>query len=306
MRRDENDVHRCTITGMRLSLRLTLVFVVGAAVIVGLLSGCAAKARTHLTIVASRGIGEFDYWVSCDPPRGNVRHPAAICARISVEPRFATAKPGRDHSCPSDTPGVRISGVLAGKRVSNVMSGCREGSYAGAWASYVGLPLYPLERTSGNASGGSGVGNWNGARGIEVTYHEGGTFAVVFTLKNVSDTPMTISRVYNGGTGPALVQLIGVRIVHFLLPKGDLLSTTMQRPFGPLPALRPVLIRPHERAQVQENFRMGNCRTFRPGSREVYNRRVILDLTWKDGAGGEPIALKGDQLTITVPVCRAQ
>ena len=121
---------------MRLSRRFTLVFLVLAVGVVGLLSSCGGEARTHLTIVASRDLGEHDYWVSCDPSEGSVRDPAALCARILSEPRLVTAKAGADHSCPSGTPGVHIKGVFEGKRVNSIMSECQYGveGYAIEWA----------------------------------------------------------------------------------------------------------------------------------------------------------------------------
>lgn len=72
-----------------------------------LAAGCGGhSAVTRLTIQS----GDSAYDLSCDPPRGTVADPPAVCHALAREPELLVGGPGIEHSCPQ-APSQKVVGV---------------------------------------------------------------------------------------------------------------------------------------------------------------------------------------------------
>jgi hypothetical protein len=139
--------------------------------------------------------------------------------------------------------------------------------------------------------------------GVRLRYLDHGYFAIQFPVENVSSRPITITAIAARSGRLALLHLVGVRLTKAPPPpKGDSPAASELGPLTALPAPRAYTIPPRGTAEIQENFQMGNCRAFAPGSVHTYNRRIFISFT--SGAGeieGMPFDLPGDQLTLRAP-----
>ena len=162
------------------------------------------------------------------------------------------------------------------------------------------VPQWPLQGVGGRVVEGAAVIS-NGRMGTRLRYIDGSRVALAYLVENVSSVSVTIASITLPSVIRSPVRLIGVRLGR-LLESGEaalrawLVAPTM------LASPASYTLRPHEKLAVQENFQIGGCRAFVPGSTHTYDDAFRLDLRIANGEiSGLPLNLSGDTLTITVP-----
>jgi hypothetical protein len=111
--------------------------------IASIVAGCggAGRSSTELRVHLFRAYaGVADYTVRCDPNGSTVKDPDGVCVALRHAPgllRFHAA--GWDHPCPG-APGVRVTGISAGRTVAVTFAPCKTGQeqWATRWMHLVG------------------------------------------------------------------------------------------------------------------------------------------------------------------------
>ena len=162
------------------------------------------------------------------------------------------------------------------------------------------VPQWPLQGVGGRVVEGAAVIS-NGRMGTRLRYIDGSRVALAYLVENVSSVPVTIASITLPSVIRSPVRLIGVRLGRRLEGGEAALRAWLVAPTM-LASPASYTLRPHEKVALQENFQIGGCRVFVPGSAHAYDDAFRLDLRIGNGEiGGLPLNLSGDTLTITVP-----
>jgi hypothetical protein len=296
-------------------LRVVLLNRLIASAAIVLLAGCGGiSVRTRLSISVDDGrLGFYEFSLRCNPASGTVPDPSVVCAELNRRPELVTTQPGRWHSCPTSF-GVRINGLLSGKEVSTTLSPCSGGTerVADDWEKMLRLPDFALQLESGRSFTDRLVIS-SRKDGLTLRYSQGARFAIAFPLKNVSSAPLTITSVsgpqwpttddpYRPPKAPQLLRLIGVRLTGLrAASSGGHVARPALAPVKSGPPA-PYTLQSGATVVVQENFVIGGCSAFKPGTVHSYNKRVRVWVRGTRGSiGGWSLALPGYRITITAP-----
>src|SRR4051794_39224393 len=95
----------------------------------------ATRGAEQLAVTVRGGdLGDRLYTLGCDPAKGTVPKPSAVCAALHAHPDLLEPHPGQDHSCPP-SPTYEIAGTAAGAAVAASFTVCVSGQEDGlaAW-----------------------------------------------------------------------------------------------------------------------------------------------------------------------------
>jgi hypothetical protein len=168
----------------------------------------------------------------------------------------------------------------------------------------------PFVRAGGNESSG-GNGPWLGQEGMFESYRTGKRFAVLFTIRNTSGSPVTL--VAAGGLQPGIRLLPRVGVQFRLVPPPrtpesrshgrPVVSYAVQTPFGLRPwragAPKPLVVPAERSVWIQFDFVFGNCGLLPLGASHTYNRSTVVVYRLHGRLLKMPIDLRGDQVTVT-------
>lgn len=99
------------------------------------------------------------------------------------------------------------------------------------------------------------------------------------------------------------LQLLGVRLTLAPPPpNGDLALSGLRPPYGRLPSAKSVLIPPDHDAWVQLNFSERYCLLGQPTT-QTYNQHADLRYRTRAATRTMKLDLRGDQITMTAPLC---
>jgi hypothetical protein len=275
-----------------------------AVAIAAVAGGCGSGGNrhpTHLFIRADNDMARYDFTLRCNPAAGTAPDPAALCARLEQQPMLVETKPGFDHSCPFNRD-VHLNGLFEGQRVEKFFSICRGGTeeLANRWMNLLHVPQWPLQRVGDRIIEGAALLS-DSRTGTRLRYSDGSRVALAFLIENVSSVPVTIASITLPSVIRSPVRLIGVRLGRPSESGEAALRAWLVAPTI-LASPASYTLRPHEKVAVQENFQIGGCRAFVPGSAHTYGDEFRLDLHIGEGEiDGLPLNLSGDTLTITVP-----
>jgi len=127
---------------------------------------------------------------------------------------------------------------------------------AGLIAAARTLPIaHTAFRVNGYEAGGEALGDWNGARGIEVAPQGGATFGIGVALKNVSGKPLTVTgvSVLNG-----FIRLVGTHLRPYSPPTGAVAPTWIHGPYDATPERLDYALEPNHWVALQLDFRVRN------------------------------------------------
>ena len=236
--------------------------------------------------------------------------------RIRGDGWFVALYDGRGHLAEAGGNGARMS-IGGGGAVDPRYRGCEERSgfelgvppfpdnFAPAlfcptdWRPPASTPPRALRLTRAVAGGTQGGFAADGT--AHVPFRPGLRFGVGFGLQNMNGAPVRVQSITVGGAPRTAIRLTGLRVqvpASRLHPgkAGELLP-----PYGPLPPLRPVTIRPGDWVGVAMHFLVASCTASTSGRTLVADRSVTV--SWLlDGRAVSHI-YDSVPLRIRVPAC---